>query len=65
MTSGHIPIGVCSDQQFHDRLVYIFHQTSSLTPRFRPHWGQKRYEKNCQTALTNPFAVMVFFQTGT
>ena len=51
------PYWLFLNQQFHDRLVYIFHQTLSLLHRFRPHWGTNKYEQNCQMAFKNPFTM--------
>ena len=48
------PYWLFLNQQFHDRLVYIFHQTSSFIPRFRPHWGTNKYEQNCQSSESRP-----------
>ena len=45
------PYWLLLNQQFHDRLVYIFHQTSSFLPRLLPHCGTNKYEQNCQMAF--------------
>ena len=37
------------NQQFHDRLVYIFHQTLSPLLRLRPHCGTNTKQQNCHT----------------
>ena len=51
------PYWLFLNQQFHDRLVYIFHQTLSLLLRFRPHWGTKRYEQNAHTPFIKLFII--------